>query len=84
VASIPVASVPGVVLSLTVDDQTRMVTGYTVDREPDAGLVEINLSAGNFSIRQTFGIGRTSANIPRNRQWNFDGDTDMAYGITNR
>lgn len=85
-ATIPVVSLDGgaVVLSLTVDDATRAVTGYVLDRNDAAGPVEVNLSAGLFTLRQTVGAGRTTATIPKNRQWNFDTAADMTYGLTSR
>lgn len=85
-ASIPVVAVEGgaAVLSLTVDDATRMVTGYTVTRTADIGPVEVHLTAGAFSVRQTVGVGQTSGSVPRNRQWNYDTAADMTYGLTAR
>ena len=85
-ATIPVVALGGgkAVLSLVTDDATRAVTGYVVDRAADIGPVEVNLSAGAYSLRQTVGVGRTSASIAKNRQWNIDGDTDATYGLTSR
>lgn len=83
-ATVPVVAVEGCTLSLVVNDSTRMVTGYILDRAEGSRPAEVELSAGPFTVRQTVGVGRTSGNIPRNRQWNFDGESDMTYALTGR
>lgn len=82
-ATIPVVTVGNndVVLFLIVDDATRLVTGYTVSNTI-GGPVEVNLSSGAFTVKQAFGVGQTTATIPRNRQWNIDTAEDASYGLT--
>lgn len=72
------------VLSLIVDDATRLVTGYTLVRASNARPVEVFLTSGAFTFRQTVGVGNSTGSIPRNRQWNYDTATGTTYELAAR
>ena len=83
-AVIPVVMVGdnAAVLSLVVDDVTRIVTGWQCQNNTP-GPCLVRLSNTGVSVGQAApGNQLTTANIVKNRQWNFDGDSEMTYELT--
>lgn len=71
-----------IVLSLNVDDVTRMVTGWQCANSTTSPVL-VRLSNTGFSVGQAAPAGQTTtAAVPKNRQWNFDGDSEMTYELT--
>lgn len=83
-ALIPVIAVENwsIVLSLDVDDVSRMVVGWQcINNNTIACLVR--LSNTGYSIGQAAPAGQTTtAGVPKNRQWSYDGDSEMTYELT--
>lgn len=71
-----------IVLSLDVDDVTRTVVGWQCVNTTTSPVL-VRLSNTGYAVGQAAPANQTTAaSVPKNRQWNFDGDSEMTYELS--